>query len=98
MPNITWATSIRVPSVGSTRRAPPIWGYSPRASVSGNLNGDPRGAGYIANVSVWPWQNLQLAAQYTGYTRFNGGNINYDGAGRNASANNTVYLDIKFLF
>jgi len=70
----------------------------PSGAVSGNLNGDPRGAGYIANVSVWPWQNLQLAAQYTGYTRFNGGNINYDGAGRNASANNTVYLDIKILF
>ena len=70
----------------------------PSGAVSGNLNGDPRGAGYIANVSVWPWQNLQLAAQYTGYTRFNGGNINYDGAGRNASANNTVYLDIKVLF
>jgi hypothetical protein len=70
----------------------------PSGSVTGNLNGDPRGAGYIANISVWPWQNLQLAAQYTGYTTFNGGNINYDGAGRNASANNTVYLDIKFLF
>lgn len=70
----------------------------PQNPVSGNLNGDPRGAGYIANVSVWPWQNMQLAAQYTGYTRFNGGNINYDGAGRNASGNNTVYLDIKFLF
>ncbi len=73
-------------------------GLFPSGPVSGNLNGDPRGAGYIANVSVWPWQNLQLAAQYTGYTRFNGGNINYDGAGRNASANNTVFLDIKFLF
>lgn len=70
----------------------------PSGAVSGNLNGDPRGAGYIANFSVWPWQNLLLAAQYTGYTRFNGGNINYDGAGRNASSNNTVYLDIKFLF
>ncbi|HLV87379.1 MAG TPA: hypothetical protein VKV39_10410 [Candidatus Sulfotelmatobacter sp.] len=70
----------------------------PSGAVSGNLNGDPRGAGYMANFSVWPWQNLQLAAQYTGYTRFNGGNINYDGAGRDASANNTVYLDIKFLF
>ena len=70
----------------------------PSGAVSGNLNGDPKGAGYIANVSYWPWQNLQLAAQYTGYTRFNGGNINYDGAGRNASANNTVYLDMKVLF
>ena len=66
--------------------------------VTGSANGDPRGAGYIANVSFWPWQNLWLAAQYTGYTRFNGGSTNYDGSGRNASANNTIYLNIKFLF
>jgi len=71
--------------------------YAP-APVNGSANGDPRSAGYIANVSVWPWQNLQLAAQYTGFTRFNGGSTNYDGSGRNASANNTIYLDIKFLF
>jgi len=71
--------------------------YAPGA-VSGSANGDPRGAGYIANFSYWPWQNLQLAAQYTGYTRFNGGTTNYDGSGRNASANNTVYLDAKIIF
>ncbi len=68
------------------------------APISGFLNGNPQSAGYIGNLSYWPWQNLQLAAQYTGYTRFNGGSTNYDGAGRNASSNNTVYLDIKFLF
>lgn len=73
-------------------------GLYPTNPVSGNLNGDPHSSGYIANFSVWPWQNLQLAAQYTGYTRFNGGNINYDLAGRNASGNNNIYLDIKFLF
>jgi hypothetical protein len=71
--------------------------YAPGA-VSGSANGDPRGAGYIANFSFWPWQNLQLAAQYTGYTRFNGGATNYDGSGRNAGANNTVYLDAKIIF
>jgi hypothetical protein len=71
--------------------------YGP-APVSGSANGDPRGAGYIANVSFWPWQNLQLAAQYTGYTRFNGGSTNYDSFGRNASSNNTIYLDAKFIF
>jgi hypothetical protein len=73
-------------------------GLYPPTAVSGSANGDPRGAGYIANLSFWPWQNLQLAAQYTGYTRFNGGSTNYDGSGRNASANNTIYLDAKFIF
>jgi len=71
--------------------------FAPGA-VSGFAKGSPRSAGYIATVSYWAWQNLQLAAQYTGYTRFNGGATDYDGSGRNASANNTVYLDAKFVF
>jgi hypothetical protein len=66
--------------------------------VTGSANSNPRSAGYIANFSFWPMQNLQLAAQYTGYTRFNGAAINYDAAGRNASGNNTVYLDVHFVF
>jgi hypothetical protein len=73
-------------------------GLYPSGAVSGNFNGDPRGAGYIANFTYWPWQNLLLGAQYTGYTRFNGASTNYDGAGRNAGANNTVYLDAKIIF
>jgi len=70
----------------------------PQSDVSGSANGDPKGSGYIANFSYWPWQNLQLSAQYTGYTRFNGAKTNYDGVGRNASGNNTVYLVARFLF
>jgi len=69
-----------------------------QSPVTGSATGDPRGAGYIANISFWPMQNLQLAFQYTGYTRFNGAAMNYDGAGRNASGNNTVYLDVHFIF
>jgi hypothetical protein len=66
--------------------------------VSGSLNGDPRSNGYIANVSWWPVQNVGLTFQYTGYTRFNGGGTNYDGSGRNAGSNNTVYLLARFVF
>ena len=69
-----------------------------QTAVTGSANGDPRGAGYIANLSYWPMQNLQLGFQYTGYTRFNGAAIDYDGAGRNASGNNTVYLLVRFIF
>ncbi|MGD0213890.1 MAG: hypothetical protein ABSB87_11715 [Terriglobales bacterium] len=70
----------------------------PSGAVTGSANGSPRSAGLIANLSYWPWQNLQLAAQYTAYTRFNGGSTNYDGAGRNASANDTLYLVMRVLF
>lgn len=70
----------------------------PQAGVSGSANGDPRSGGYILNLSWWPVQNIDLAAQYTGYTRFNGAQNNYDGTGRNASSNNTVFLLARFVF
>ena len=70
----------------------------PAASVSGSNNGSPKSEGYSANFSYWPVQNVDLAFQYTGYTRFNGGNTNYDGSGRNASDNNTAYLLMRFIF
>ena len=69
-----------------------------QAEVTGSANGSPQSAGYTANFSVWPIQNLDLAFQYTGYTRFNGMATNYDAAGRNASGNNTVYLLARFVF
>ena len=68
------------------------------ASVSGSANGSPQSNGYILNVSWWPQQNVDLAVQYTGYFRFNGGQTDYDGSGRNASANNTVYVLARFVF
>ncbi|HEY6293974.1 MAG TPA: cytochrome C [Terriglobia bacterium] len=64
----------------------------PPAPVSGSANGNPKSSGYTFNFSYWPVQNIQLAAQYTGYINFNGAQDNYDGAGRNASGNNSVYL------
>jgi hypothetical protein len=68
------------------------------AAVSGSANGSPQSNGYILNVSWWPEQNVDLAVQYTGYFRFNGAQTNYDGAGRNAAANNAVYLLARFVF
>ncbi len=70
----------------------------PQAAIAGSGNGSPNSSGYIANFSVWPIQNLDLAVQYTGYTRFNGAAKNYDAAGRNANGNNTVYLLARFVF
>jgi hypothetical protein len=70
----------------------------PEGSVTGNLNGSPTSRGYILNVAWWPQQNIGLTAQYTGYTRFNGGSTNYDDAGRNANGNNSIYLMARFVF
>lgn len=45
-----------------------------------------------------PWANLRLGVQYTGYTKFNGASSNYDGSGRNASDNNTLYAFVWTAF
>ena len=70
----------------------------PQAAVSGSANGSPHSSGYTLNLAWWPEQNIDLAVEYTGYLRFNGAQTNYDGAGRNASANNTVFLLARFVF
>jgi hypothetical protein len=70
----------------------------PQAAVTGSNNGSPQSNGYLLNASWWPEQNIDLALQYTGYWRFNGAGTNYDGAGRDASGNNTVYVLARFVF
>jgi hypothetical protein len=67
-------------------------------AISGSADGSPRSNGYIVNLSWWPVQNIQLAGQYTAYFNFNGRSINYDGNGRNASDNNTMYILARFVF
>jgi hypothetical protein len=70
----------------------------PQSPIGGSANGSPRASGLIANLSWWPTQNLQFAAQYIAYSHFNGGSTNYDGAGRSANDNNTTYLLGRFIF
>ena len=65
--------------------------YKPEA-VFGSASGSPDSKGWIAELNYIPWQNVKLALQYTAYNKFNGASSNYDGFGRNASDNNTVYL------
>ncbi|HEV2177570.1 MAG TPA: cytochrome C [Terriglobia bacterium] len=68
------------------------------AAVSGSASGDPKSSGYTVNGSYWPVQNIQVALQYTGYFKYNGAGTNYDGAGRNASNNNSIYALVWFIF
>ena len=62
------------------------------APVGGSANDSPDSSGYILEVNYLPWLNTKLQAQYVGYQKFNGQKTNYDGSGRNASDNNTMYL------
>lgn len=71
--------------------------YAP-AAVTGSNNGSPNTTGYIAQVAYWPVQNIDINLSYTGYTKFNGAGSNYDGANRNASDNNTLYMALWLNF
>jgi hypothetical protein len=69
--------------------------------VDGSLTGSPDSRGYILMLEyvpfgkldsfARPWLNVRLGLQYTGYSKFNGAGSNYDGFGRSASDNNTLF-------
>jgi len=68
------------------------------AGVIVSANGSPDTKGWIAEVNYVPWLNVKIAAQYTVYNKFNGAGSNYDGLGRSASDNNTLYLLLWFAY
>jgi hypothetical protein len=67
-------------------------------AVTSSANGSPNTRGWIAEINYLPWLNTKFSVQYTGYTKFNGGGTNYDGAGREASDNNTWYVLLWFAY
>jgi hypothetical protein len=65
--------------------------YAP-GPLSGSATGSPNSSGIITELNAMPWLNVRFAAQYVMYQKFNGAGNNYDGFGRNAADNNTLYL------
>lgn len=70
---------------------------------SDNANGSPLSDGLVLQLNwmplnkgggpdFWPRSNVKFSLQYVIYNRFDGSRNNYDGSGRDASANNTLYL------
>lgn len=80
--------------------------YNTGEADAGSIKASPDSRGYIlqADWTPWgkedswgaPWANMRVGLQYTGYTKFNGASNNYDGLGRDASDNNTLYSFIWF--
>ncbi len=64
--------------------------YQP-AAVGGSANGSPNTQGLVGELTYNLWQNVRVGVQYVAYTKFNGSSTNYDGFGRSASDNNTLY-------
>ncbi|KVD82998.1 cytochrome C [Burkholderia sp. ABCPW 14] len=72
-----------------------LYGATP---VTGSANGSPDTRGIIAELDYLPHPQVKLSLQYTWFLKFNGGRFNYDGNGRNASDNNTLYFLAWFVF
>ena len=58
----------------------------------------PDNRGYILELDYLPIQNVRLMLQYTGYTKFDGAATNYDGNGRNARDNDTLFFNVWVAF
>jgi hypothetical protein len=65
--------------------------YAPDPVV-GSAAGMPDSRGWISQLQYSPWLNTHVNLQYVLYNKFNGAGTNYDGSGRSASDNNTLYL------
>jgi len=95
----TWGFTLGYTSIsGSTDT-----GLFAPAPLTGSANGSPNSQAFIAEIDWtpfgkttedpgYPWLNLRVGLQYTFYLQFNGGTLNYDGFGRNASDNDTLLL------
>ena len=72
--------------------------FAPTA-VTGSANGSPNSTGYIMELNYVPVPNVRLMLQYTGYTKFNGGNTGYDGlTARSARDNNLLFANVWVAF
>lgn len=66
--------------------------------VSGSRTGSPNSTGLIAELDYDMWDNVRLQVQYVTYSKFNGSSQDYDGSGRNAAHNNTLYVVTWLVF
>jgi len=79
------------PGTGTINPDPEAQAPSTR-QVDGNRSGSPATRGWTMEAFWTPMQNVRVGAQYTLYNRFNGSAKNYDGFGRNASDNNSLFI------
>ncbi len=71
--------------------------YAPDA-VLGSRVALPNSSGFLTQVDFLPWENTKISLIYTAYNKFNGAKEDYDGFDRKAGDNNSVYLQLWFLF
>jgi len=60
--------------------------------VTGSRTGSPASTSFTGEVAWRPWLNTRFAIRYTLWTEFNGAATDYDGFGRDAGDNDTLYV------
>ncbi len=66
--------------------------YDTMMPITGSASGSPDTRALQYELSYIPVQNFRVGLQYTAYQKFNGAKSNYDGFGRDAKDNNTLFL------
>jgi hypothetical protein len=94
----TWSLTAGRTSIGGTADS----------ALYGTFTGSPNSANWIFELaylpfshggpSFWPWLNFRIGLQYIHWTKFDGATMNYNGIGRNASDNNTLFLYVWTMF
>jgi hypothetical protein len=72
--------------------------YNTGDPLMGSVSGKPDTAGWNALFVYLPIENVQFGVQYIAYDKFDGERSNYNGFGRSASANNTLYVYLWVLY
>ena len=66
--------------------------------VGANLTGNPATHGWTLEAFWTPLQYLRVGAQYAMYNKYNGASHNYNGFGRNAGDNNSLFVYAWFAY
>ena len=94
--------------IGGTVQAFNTTGSSDNLLFADNRTFKPDSTGVMFQIDGTPWGaggsplgprfNMRVGVQYTLFTRFNGARDNFDGAGANASDNNTLRVFTWFAY
>jgi hypothetical protein len=96
-------------TIGATVGLFRVDGSNDATLYADNLTGSPKSDGAFFQVNYHPFakrgglpgmpnSDIKVSLKYFMYSHFNGARENYDGSGRNARDNNTLYLETWFNF
>lgn len=68
------------------------------AGIWSTNSGTPDTEGLIAEINFVPWYNTKFGVQYTNFTKYDGSEKNFNGAGANATDENTLVASAWLMY